>query len=60
MCLRDRLLQTYNDDYERVTINGSEVRYESVGRGSWTIVVSARRPSHSIWVSTAGHRAGRI
>ncbi len=28
MCLWNRLLHTYNYDYERVTINGSEVRYE--------------------------------
>src|ERR1700691_5324963 len=53
MCLWNRLLHTYNYDYERVTINGSEVEYES--DGSWIIVVSARRPSHPNWVSTAGH-----
>jgi len=58
MCLWNRLLHTYNYDYERVTINGSEVQYES--DGSWIIVVSARRPSHPNWVSTAGHRSGRI
>jgi hypothetical protein len=58
MCLWNRLLHTYNYDYERVTINGSEAQYES--DGSWIIVVSARRPSHPNWVSTAGHRSGRI
>ena len=26
--------------------------------GSWIIVVSARRPAHPNWVSTAGHRSG--
>jgi hypothetical protein len=41
-----------------VTINGSEVRYEP--DGSWVIVVSARRPTNHNWVSTAGHRSGRI
>ena len=28
--------------------------------GSWVVVVSARRPAHPNWVSTAGHRTGRI
>ena len=58
MCLWNRLLHTYNYDYERVTINGAQVQYES--DGSWIIVVSARRPAHPNWVSTAGHRSGRI
>ena len=58
MCLWNRLLHTYNYDYERVTINGAQVEYEA--DGSWIIVVSARRPSHPNWVSTAGHRSGRI
>lgn len=58
MCLWNRLLHTYNYDYERVTINGAEAEYES--DGSWIIVVSARRPAHPNWVSTAGHRSGRI
>ena len=58
MCLWNRLLHTYNYDYERVTINGAQVRYEP--DGSWIIVVSARRPAHPNWVSTAGHRTGRI
>ena len=58
MCLWNRLLHTYNYDYEPVTINGSQVHYES--DGSFIIVVSARRPAHPNWVSTAGHRSGRI
>jgi hypothetical protein len=41
-----------------VTINGAQVQYES--DGSFIIVVSARRPAHPNWVSTAGHRSGRI
>ena len=40
------------------TINGAQVEYEP--DGSWTIVVSAARPRHPNWVSTAGHRSGRI
>jgi hypothetical protein len=47
-----------NYDYERVTINGAQVVYEP--DDSWTVVVSSRRPSHPNWVSTAGHRSGRI
>ena len=45
MCLWNRLLHTYNYDYERVTINGAQVHYEP--DGSWTIVVAARRPAPS-------------
>ena len=58
MCLWNPLLHTYNYDYERVTINGTQVEYEP--DGSWTIVVASRRPNHPNWVSTAGHRKGRI
>jgi hypothetical protein len=58
MCLWNRLLHTYNYDYERVTLNGAQAQYEA--DGSWIIVVSARRPAHPNWVSTAGHRTGRI
>jgi hypothetical protein len=58
ICLWNRLLHTYNYDYERVTLNGAQVQYET--DGSWIIVVSARRPAHPNWVSTAGHRTGRI
>ncbi len=58
MCLWNPLLHTYNYDYEQVTINGAQVAYEA--DGSWVIVVSARRPDHPNWVSTAGHTTGRI
>jgi hypothetical protein len=58
MCLWNPFLHTYNYDYERVTINGAQIRYEP--DGSWIIVVSPQRPAHPNWVSTAGHRKGRI
>ena len=58
MCLWNPLLHTYNYDYERVTINGAQVEYEP--DGSWTSWCHARRPTHPNWVSTAGHRKGRI
>ncbi|HMC39903.1 MAG TPA: DUF1214 domain-containing protein [Acidimicrobiales bacterium] len=58
MCLWNPFLHTYNYDYERVTINGAQVQYEP--DGSWTIVVAADDPGHPNWVSTAGHRRGRI
>ncbi len=58
MCLWNRLLHTYDYDYERVTINGAQVSYEP--DGSWVVVVSPRPVDHPNWVSTAGHRAGRI
>ncbi len=58
MCLWNRLLHTYNYEYEPVTINGAQVEYEP--DGSWIIIVSAQRPTHPNWVSTAGHHKGRI
>ena len=58
MCLWNPFLHTYNYDYERVTINGSQIRPEP--DGSWVIVVAPRDPGHPNWVSTAGHRQGRI
>ena len=58
MCLWNPFLHTYNYDYQRVTINGSQVQYEP--DGSWAIVVAPQDPGHPNWVSTAGHRRGRI
>jgi hypothetical protein len=58
MCLWNPFLHTYNYDYERVTINGGQVVYRP--DGSWRIVVAHRDPAHANWVSTAGHRRGRI
>jgi len=58
MCLWNPFLHTYNYDYEQVTINGAQVRYEP--DGSWVIVVAPSDPGHPNWVSTAGHRRGRI
>lgn len=58
LCLWTPFLHTYNYDYERVTLNGGQVHYEP--DGSWRIVVADRDPGHPNWVSTAGHRRGRI
>jgi hypothetical protein len=58
MCLWNQFLHTYNYEYERVTINGGQVRYEP--DGSWTIVVAHHDPGHPNWVSTSGHPRGRI
>ena len=58
MCLWNPFLHTYNYDYERVTINGTQVAHEP--DGSWTIVVAHSDPGHPNWVSTAGHPRGRI
>jgi hypothetical protein len=59
LCLWTPFLTTYNDDYdEPVSINGHRVAYEA--DGSWTIVVAASDPGHPNWVSTAGHRRGRL
>jgi hypothetical protein len=58
LCLWNEFLHTYNYDYERVTINGGQVAHED--DGSWVIVVATRDPGHPNWVSTAGHRRGRL
>jgi hypothetical protein len=58
LCLWNQFLHTYNYDYERVTINGSEVAYNA--DGSWTLVVAHRDPGHPNWLSTAGHPRGRL
>ena len=58
LCLWNPYLHTYNYDYDRVTINGTQVRYEP--DGSWEIVVAADDPGHANWVSTQGHDRGRL
>ena len=58
MCLWNQLLHTYDYTYERVTINGEQVQYEP--DGSWEIAIAPRDPGHPNWVSTQGHRIGRI
>jgi len=58
LCLWNPFLHTYNYDVERVTINGTEVRYEP--DGSWEIVIAPRDPGHPNWVSTAGHHRGWV
>ena len=58
LCLWNQFLHTYNYDYERVTINGSQVAEND--DGSWTIVIAQKDPGHPNWVSTAGHVRGRI
>ncbi len=51
-------MQTFDYRYERIGINGKQVRYEA--DGSWRIVIAARDPGQPNWVSTAGHNRGRI
>jgi hypothetical protein len=58
MCLWNPFLHTYDYAYDRVTINGAQVQYEP--DGSWEIAIAPRDPGHRNWVSTQGHRAGRI
>jgi hypothetical protein len=58
LCLWNPFLHTYNYDVERVTINGTEVRFEP--DGSWEIVIAPRDPGHPNWVSTAGHHRGWV
>jgi hypothetical protein len=58
VCLWNPYMQTYDYRYERVTLNGGQVRYEA--DGSWRLVVAARDPGAPNWVSTADHPRGVI
>jgi hypothetical protein len=58
VCLWNQFLHTYDYDYERVTLNGSQIVYEA--DGSWRLVVAHHDPGHANWISTAGHPRGRI
>jgi hypothetical protein len=58
VCLWNPYLQTYDYRYEQVTLNGGQVRYEP--DGSWRIVIAARDPGISNWISNADHPSGRI
>ena len=58
LCLWNQFLQTYDYRYERVTINGGQCAYEA--DGSWRIVVAHDDPGVPNWLSTAGHREGRL
>lgn len=56
LCLWNPFLQTFDYRYQRVTINGGQVRHE--GDGSWRIAIAARDPGLPNWLSTAGHPSG--
>jgi hypothetical protein len=58
LCLWNPFLHTYDYAYDRVTINGSQVKLEP--DGSWKIRVSARDPGKPNWVSTQGHARGLL
>jgi len=58
VCLWNQFLHSYNYEYDRVTINGSQTVYND--DGSWTLVVAHHDPGHPNWISTQGHRQGRI
>jgi hypothetical protein len=58
LCLWNQFLQTYDYRYENVTINGGQCVYEP--DGSWRIVVAHQDPGVPNWLSTAGHREGRL
>ena len=58
VCLWNPFLHTYDYAYDRVTINGTQVAYEP--DGSWEIAIALRDPGHPNWISTQGHRSGRI
>ena len=58
LCLWNQFMHTYNYDYERCTVNGTQVVSEP--DGSWTIVVAAENPGHPNWISTCGHPKGRL
>ncbi|MGH9019176.1 MAG: DUF1214 domain-containing protein [Acidimicrobiales bacterium] len=58
VCLWNQFLHTYDYAYETVTLNGGQVVYEP--DGSWRVLIAPRDPGRRNWISTAGHRRGRI
>jgi hypothetical protein len=58
VCLWNPFLQTYDYRYEQVTLNGAQAQLED--DGSWRLVISPSDPGVANWISTAGHRRGRI
>ena len=58
MVLWNPFLHSYDYAYERVAINGEQVKYED--DGSWTISIAAHDTGHPNWVSTQGHERGLI
>lgn len=58
VCLWNQFLHTYDYAYERVTLNGTQAVLEP--DGSWELAIAANDPGHPNWISTQGHRAGRI
>jgi hypothetical protein len=58
LVLWNPFLHSYDYAYERVGINGEQVKYED--DGSWTIVIAKQDPGHPNWVSTQGHDRGLI
>ena len=58
LCLWNPFLHTYNYDYERVTINGGQVRVRARRLVDDRDRAPRSRPPN--WVSTCGHPRGRI
>jgi len=54
--LWNRYMQSLDYRYHRVSLNGTQVRYES--DGSWRVVVAHRDPGLPNWLTPAGHRSG--
>ena len=58
LCLWNPFLHTFDDAYDRVSINGGQVTYEP--DGSWRIVVAAHDPGEPNWLATQGHQRGLL
>jgi hypothetical protein len=58
LCLWNPFLHTYDYAYDRVTLNGAQVKYEP--DGSWKIWIAARDPGKPNWISTQGHARGLL
>lgn len=58
LCLWNPYLHTYDYDYDRVTLNGAQVRYEA--DGSWKIWIAAHDPGQPNWLATQGRRRGLL
>lgn len=58
VCLWTPFMHIYDAAYDRVTLNGTQAVYEP--DGSWELAIAPKDPGHPNWISTQGHRSGKI
>lgn len=58
LCLWNPFMHTFDYAYDRVTINGAQVKYES--DGSWELHIALEDTGHPNWINPQGHRRGLL